>query len=407
ISRSAKRHIFKNIFLFSASFDFNDLAGENDAVYVVENPNYIRNFSSEAALFKERLLACMNDRVKEKTTNAYFDAIWSYNLLHNTLHERHVFMLHELKNTIGKQNKALFISSGLSIENKPDRLKELSTSLITFSVPGILPFLLHHGVQVDFIISTDGGFSNYRHFGAIMSMRHQLPIIAPFSVHYKIPREFHRTVFFFQDSSSELEVISYMRSDPEAADVYTDADFIPMSGSSVNTGIRIIQKLGMDNIITAGIDFAITPFKAHALSNTSEEILFNTTERLHTFEGAYAYFTPVKHTLTQGLFRDEKLELYNTLFDQIVHDHKITCTQYEKAGKVAAKKNIPCIDYTSHSQSKGIVQKAVMKQMKKQLAGAEKDYHSLSYDDIVNAGLPALRDLNARRKLLNSKALYS
>ena len=184
------------------------------------------------------------------------------------------------------------------------------------AVPGILGWLLSNDIIPDCLFTTDAGFWNSRHFYAYFYRRCRIPVLTSFSA--CIPQFTGSCYFFFHDSDYETAVQKKLGAERPDMILWP---IIPMQGSVLCAAALLLARAGIKNLYTAGADFKKDAFRAHAVSNSSEEILFSATSRFSPFESLYR---PLADGIKKGdLFFDPKLSLYGELFLKAVRENKL------------------------------------------------------------------------------------
>lgn len=258
--------------------------------------------------------------IEEKTTD-HFNILWNLHTLSN-LKQNKGYMINSHK-WIDRGNLdrvAFLVSSGPSLDNAlkqhQNEIIQLAKNYPFIAVPGIACRLIDIGIPLTAIFSTDAGFLNTYHFSKLFNHHNTLPLIIPLSIHPSIIRNW-KNIFFYWD----LE---------EHGDFFTQTigkeNFIPADASVVLSGIRLLTHLGCRRIYTIGIDFAITPFQEHALSNITQEILFNQNRRLSNYTTAIhklfhkqSIIKPFIHHKSgdQLWYQSQALQLYYKQFNKI------------------------------------------------------------------------------------------
>ncbi|MBL8993227.1 MAG: DUF115 domain-containing protein [Spirochaetia bacterium] len=294
---------------------------------ILENPSSPKTQAEESfyQAFHASLKKLLLDEVKRRSTENHFAKRWVRNAVQTICGRDEITLLSDLElNHRGEDPRtAVLVSSGLSVEADLPRLQEISKRMPTFALPGVFPLLRENDVVIDALISTDGGYYNSCHFEAVSNASFSGILIVPFSIHPSIPDRIKKTFFYFDD----IELANILApedskgsgaEDVQAFGRVVEANWIPMAGTAVVNALQILKKLGFTKVVTSGIDFALSPFKAHAVSNITEERFFSEGGRFATFETKYHRAFPMKlealETPGSGLTHiDEKLKLYRRL----------------------------------------------------------------------------------------------
>ena len=260
-------------------------------------------------------------------TEDYFKKTWLKNTQINLdllVKNRDFFVLNHLINQLN--SNVYFVSSGCSTEIFIQQVKENYTII---SVPGIAPLLKKNNLIPQFFFSTDAGFYNQYHFSFIyqwnqelLSLGHSvIPLIAPLSLHPSITRNYKGNIYFYLDNKN---LVPHLKINKLLIDKKTLLkNYIEMNASVSINALLIAKKINIKKLLTLGVDFSMNPFKAHSLSNTMEEILFNRHLRFQTFENLFNQIycencieiKDEKNINDNKLnWRDTKLSIYYDLF---------------------------------------------------------------------------------------------
>lgn len=275
------------------------------------NPNRVKVLVADRTnpqaygAFLEKLKIWISDRLKRATTEAAFGRRW----LRNAKRNSRLKPIHFLSEKSISTPDAVLISSGPGLEGNLETLRSLRGKCHFYALPGASVFLGRNGIGIDTFIATDGGYWNLAHFEGACRGHRGADLIAPFSIYGAIPPRFSQTHFFFDD-----EAFAKTWPEPETA----AANWIPQAGTAVNVALTVMAKLGHRKILTAGIDFSLTPWRCHAPSNITEERFFSSCNRLIPFDTSYHRAFSMKilrHPDGEGRWTDEKLELYRRLYE--------------------------------------------------------------------------------------------
>lgn len=250
----------------------------------------------------------VGDRLKGETTEAAFARRW----LRNAERNRGLEPLRLLSEAPGKRGEAILVSSGPALARNLDGLKAVAGKTPIYALPGPASFLGRHGIPVQGIVTTDGGYWNLAHFESVVRHYPDATLYVPFSVYGAIPNRFKNRYFFFDD-----EAFATRWPDPSAV----SENWIPQCGTAVNAALMVLKRLGHEAVRTVGIGFSLTPWSCHAPGNITEERFFSEASRLRPFETAYHRAFSMKlmpHPEAPGMWADEKLDLYRRLFQEQV-----------------------------------------------------------------------------------------
>lgn len=308
-----------------------------------------------SAWIAEKAAQVFKKTCAETITGKYFDMIWILNNIKN-IKLKHFYMLSTVK-CAPERSTAVFCASGPTIHNDISKIRELSKQFPVFTVPGAWRFLSRSNVAITGIISTDGGFANQYHFEFLQNNNKQL-LISPFSICSKIPRMIPKRIFFYDLPELYNAAVSILRNAPRlraVSEVLTDSrNIIPQQGSVGISGCEILFRMGFEKIITAGLDFSVSPFSCHCTGNAAEEYYFNKTSGFSPYETLCRRFFPIDlHLGMNGTYYDDKLSFYKNAFEKFKetlngNTHSTGSTNQGKHIVRAAEYNFDfsCIDDT-------------------------------------------------------------
>jgi len=256
---------------------------------------------------RQKLTNYLADREKNRLTDRYFSERWLRNARANAKRPQTALLSDQAKRT----GRALLISSGPSTEREVSALVEASRRHFTLALPGCAAFLAESGVRIGAFLSTDGGFWNALHFDAVYRHFPGTTLYCPFSIYPSIPRGPVKPVFFFDDEAWGREWADSPGRAREVAE-----NWIPQAGTAATTALSVLRRLGFDSVLTAGIDFSLTPWRNHAPSNITEELHFSRCGRKVPFDNLYHRAFALALTRAGDTWSDGKLALYARLFDQ-------------------------------------------------------------------------------------------
>ncbi len=294
--------IFKNSHHFTNYFSNQDQGNFLKDCFFIPSP-----YEGEENIktMQSGILDFFSNFSKLYTTNTYFDLIWDFNFLKQVKRKQKICFTNDLVFKSKNCHKAILVSSGLSTEEHLSLIKKWSAEAFVFSLPGIYPLLKQYKIPVDFLISSDGGYYNGVHFSRIKET--SIPLIVPFSIYEGITRRFENT-FYFIDLEEHYEVLKQCLHINESL-------LIPMNGTVINSAFTVLKNLGFQEVMLFGIDFKISPFKYHSLSNTTEEMYFNFCHKLTPFETLMDK-TILLEKNDNKTYTDHKLALYEKLFKE-------------------------------------------------------------------------------------------
>ena len=298
----------KNFESFLSSLKVEELS----KLVIIESP-YLESKEKQSIL--KVILNWKNYLLKRETTEHYFSYLWKINKLMNTRIQDKVQLIENIEVVSKSKKVVLLVTSGNSLEKNIKQLQEFADYFPVIAIPSVLQFLSKHKIKVDFLISTDGGFANKLHFEYILSQRKKInvPLIAPFSIHSSILRSYPFSIYNFIDEKQDFYSLEKV--------LYIDTiNFVSMNGSVTLSAIKLLEHLEVDKVITYGVDFSLTPFKNHVISNTFEERAFSNCSRFSSYENKVSslFANVFKEKREEVVYKDEKLLLYEREYERIV-----------------------------------------------------------------------------------------
>ena len=269
----------------------------------------------ESALsLRRELVACLDAREKHLNTENYFEKIW----IKNTLANLEKGPIHLVGNLQTHSQQGILIGSAPSLESQIETLR--NKKVFKCALPGVLNYLLDNGIVPDCLLSSDASFYNTYHFQALKPKGLSLPLIVPLSISRHCLKGHGGKVYYFIDDRQTLQGM-HKHLSAEGILNRLKRSIVGMHGSVTVSGLFVFSLLGIKQVAVVGADFSSTPFKSHARSNTTEEIMFSTTSRLQPFEHRHHYL--YSYSLKKGegdKWSDKKLTLYKELFERALDD---------------------------------------------------------------------------------------
>ena len=258
---------------------------------------------------KRQLITSLNNREKHLNTEKYFSNIWLKNTIFNLEHCA-VSLISDLNIS---SKRGILIGSGPSLEQQINEIK--GKKIFKCALPGVLNYLLKKKIIPDCIFSSDASFYNSYHFETLRINKLPIPIIVPLSIsHQSIKHQLGKIYTFFDEPIIIEKMEKYLLDKKILKQLKNN--FVNMQASVIISGLFIFALLGIKKITVVGADFSSTPFKSHALSNTTEEIMFSQSRRLKPFENRHHYLYSHHLKRKDGQWSDEKLMLYKDSFQK-------------------------------------------------------------------------------------------
>ncbi len=311
-------------------------------------------------LFQQSLARISRRRHAQQITQQYFSLLWQINRLNNLrqpcltsrlekpsphTHAKESFLLQpryfidslSLEKTATQQGvnhklpaTAIALLSGLSSEHQLKHLKESARYFPIFTAAGMVPWLKKHGIAFDAVMTSDGGQVNALHFhwcseknitdfpcqktsqerplpldaaakpspappliASLSTSLHCLQLYASFLQNQELPKPHALPICLYIDDKDIFEALANAKQ-------YAAA-FLEMDGSLVHCMIRLLAKLGFQNIMSFGIDFSYTGFQSHASGYTLAQSCFHKAKKLSSFDTlALPLFAGMKKNKTQA-----------------------------------------------------------------------------------------------------------
>ncbi|WP_332650962.1 motility associated factor glycosyltransferase family protein [Lysinibacillus sp. 54212] len=226
-------------------------------VKIICSPNYDKILKKEYFVVLESIKTVQRIHQVRENTTRQFSFGWQENYINNILH---TYMNHSLKEIKQRYNcPIVVISGGPSLKKQISMLKKVKDNVIMIASGSTINSLLHYHIEPDYIVSIDGGISNYNHFKSIGNIKSHL--IFGFSSHYKIQETFPNTKYALLDAGDN---------DFQKYVIDKFAIEIPLiaGGASVaNFAFTVASYMTKGPIAIIGQDLAYTDNKSHEDSN--------------------------------------------------------------------------------------------------------------------------------------------
>ena len=226
-------------------------------VKVICSPNYDKILEKELLVVLESIKTVQRIQQVGENTTRQFSFAWQENYIHNLLH---TYMNHSFKELKQQYScPVIVISGGPSLKKQIPLLKTIKGKALMVASGSTINSLLHHGIEPDYVVSIDGGTSNFNHFKEINKIKSHL--IFGFSSHYRIQEEFPNTQYAILDAGDE-DFQSYVK---EKFNI--EVPLIAGGASVANFAFTVACYMTKGPIAIIGQDLAYTDNKSHEESN--------------------------------------------------------------------------------------------------------------------------------------------
>ena len=185
--------------------------------------------------------------ISANTQNA-FGFKESFNFLINTLTSDTFSYL--IKSNDKRMNPAMIISSGASLKDNIDFIKDTGDRAFIFALPSALPYLQHNGILPDFVIAVDPGYGTYYH---LAKYKKNINLLSPLTVTPAILKLKNITSIIF-NYNTYLENI-----------LFNDKDIVtaPAEGTVFINLLRVLPQIGFTDAVLIGQDFGYKDNRSH------------------------------------------------------------------------------------------------------------------------------------------------
>lgn len=226
--------------------------------------------------------------ISSNTANT-FGFLESSNFIKNYLSMSEPDML--IKNETPIPGPAVIISSGASLEDAVDYIKQIESRCYFFALPSALPFLASHEIKPDFVIAVDPGYGTYYH---LAKYPHPCYLLCPLTVSPSI----------FKLSNFKPLVFSYAT---HLDTLFFTDDTIVTTGAEGTVFInllRILPQLGFNKALVFGQDFGYYNHRSHVPGGTFEREFLHRSNYFHSQEAGVKFLEkgqPAEYLHVDGL----------------------------------------------------------------------------------------------------------
>ncbi|MBG9692374.1 hypothetical protein ABD91_16215 [Lysinibacillus sphaericus] len=284
-------------------------------VNILLSPNYDKIFNKEYKEFLDYIRHIQIEDIVNENTIRFFGDLWQENYIMNLHYVHKDLSLKELYNKY--DCPVILASGGPSLTKQLPLLKKIKDKCLIISAGSTINSLLAADIIPDYVVTMDGGESNYLHFKNIKNW--DFDLIYGLGNAWKIERDFkgNRYSFCFYGEDSIKKRIK--------EGLGKDLPMLSTGGTVAITALEVASKISTGPIAIIGQDLAYTNNKSHAENNKRYSKLndeFYKKDMVFDVEGYYG--EPVKTNHQFNSMRKSLEKLYQIL----QHHHKIyNCTE--------------------------------------------------------------------------------
>ncbi|MBK3494831.1 motility associated factor glycosyltransferase family protein [Viridibacillus sp. YIM B01967] len=235
-------------------------SSKESKVKVICSYNYDKLFPKELRSTLHLIKDYQEKSIINENTTILFSKKWQKNLAENTISVINDYSLEKIHRKYSKP--VIIASGGPSLTKQLPLLKRIKDNAILIAAGSTINSLLAANIEPDFVVSIDGGESNYHHFKELEIKNARL-IYCAFN-HPKIRHSFKKKAFAFV-TSEENQTVDYFNRK-------FDRHFpkIIGGGTVAHFALSIAQYISSGPIAMIGQDLAYTNNKTHASNNKHE-----------------------------------------------------------------------------------------------------------------------------------------
>lgn len=286
----------------------------NRKVNILVSPNYDKIFDNEYKKLLDFIRHIQIEDIVNENTIRFFGDLWQENYIMNL---NYVFKDHSLKTLYKKYDCPVILASGgPSLTKQLPLLKKIKDYCLVISAGSTINSLLAADIVPDYVVTMDGGESNYLHFKNIKN--YDFDLIYGLGNSWKIERDFkgNRFSFCFYGEDSIQKRIS--------EGLGKNLPMLSTGGTVAITALEVASKISTGPIAIIGQDLAYTDNKSHAENNNHYSELnddFFKKDMVFEVEGYYGKSVKTNHQFNSMRKSIEKL-------NQMLNDHTIyNCTE--------------------------------------------------------------------------------
>lgn len=306
--------VFSNFKDFSKHCE-NYIADFDRKVNILISPNYDKIFEREYKELLDFIHHIQIEDIVNENTIRFFGDLWQENYIMNLYYVHKDQSLKELYNKY--DCPVILASGGPSLTKQLPLLKKIKDKCLIISAGSTINSLLAADIIPDYVVTMDGGESNYLHFKNINN--YDFDLIYGLGNAWRIERDFkgNRYSFCFYGEDSIQKRIK--------EGLGKEIPMLSTGGTVAITALEIASKISTGPIAIIGQDLAYTNNKSHAENNNHySELNDEFFKKDMAFEVEGYYGEPVKTNHQFSSMRKGLEKLYQIL----KNDHIIyNCTE--------------------------------------------------------------------------------
>ena len=226
-------------------------------VNILISPNYDKIFNSEYKEFLDFIHHIQIEDIVNENTIRFFGDLWQENYIMN------LYYVHKDQSLKALYNKydcpVILASGGPSLTKQLPLLKEIKDKCLIISAGSTINSLLAADIIPDYVVTMDGGESNYLHFKNIKN--YNFDLIYGLGNAWQIERDFKGNSYsfcFYGEDSIQKRIKEGLG---------RDLPMLSTGGTVAITALEIASKISTGPIAIIGQDLAYTNNKSHAENN--------------------------------------------------------------------------------------------------------------------------------------------
>lgn len=284
-------------------------------VNILVSPNYDKIFEREYKELLDFIRHIQIEDIVNENTIRFFGDLWQENYIMNLQYVSNDSSLKELFNKY--DCPVVLASGGPSLTKQLPLLKKIRDKCLIISAGSTINSLLAADIVPDYVVTMDGGESNYLHFKNIKN--NDFDLIYGLGNAWQIERDFKgkRYSFCFYGEDSIQKRIN--------DGLGKDLPMLSTGGTVAITALEVASKISAGPIAIIGQDLAYTDNKSHAENNNHySELDDDFLKKDMAFEVEGYYGEPVK---TNHQFNSMRKGL-EKLYQNLQQHHKVyNCTE--------------------------------------------------------------------------------
>ncbi|QTB23139.1 motility associated factor glycosyltransferase family protein [Lysinibacillus sphaericus] len=254
-------------------------------VNILLSPNYDKIFDKEYKEFLDFIRHIQIEDIVNENTIRFFGDLWQENYIMNLYYVHKDQSLKELFNKY--DCPVILASGGPSLTKQLPLLKKIRNKCLIISAGSTINSLLAAKITPDYVVTMDGGESNYFHFKNIKN--NDFDLIYGLGNAWKIERDFKGSRYsfcFYGEDSIQKRIKEGLGK---------ELPMLSTGGTVAITALEIASKISTGPIAIIGQDLAYTNNKSHAENNNHySELTDEFFKKDMAFEVEGYYGEPVK-----------------------------------------------------------------------------------------------------------------